>query len=61
MATPGRRPGAKAIESIGLIQGAAAPCSLPKTKTGVFPQPVKPRCNLRNYGGTEVPPLQSVD
>jgi hypothetical protein len=35
-------PGLKPIDSIGLIQGDESPCSLRKTKTGVFPQPVKP-------------------
>jgi hypothetical protein len=35
-------PGLKPLEFVDFIQGAEAPCSLPKAKMGVFPQPVKP-------------------
>jgi hypothetical protein len=59
LARRAKSPGLKPFETIGLIQGAEAPCSLPKVKTGVFPQPVKPRCNGYAYGGTEVPPFQN--
>jgi len=34
-------PGLKPLDALGLIQGAEAPCSLPKTKTGVILQPGK--------------------
>ena len=34
-------PGLKPLYSIGFIQGAEAPCSLRKAKTGVFPQVVE--------------------
>jgi len=33
-------PGLKPLDPIGFIQGAEAPCSLRKAKTGVFPQAV---------------------
>jgi hypothetical protein len=41
-------PGLKPIETIGLIQGAEAPCSLRKAKAGVFPQTVRPLTYLRD-------------
>ena len=47
-------PGLKPLESIGFIQGAEAPCSLRKAKTGVFPQPVKPPAPS---GRQELPPI----
>jgi hypothetical protein len=42
LALRAKGPGLKPFDSMSLIQGAEAPCSLRKTKTGVFPQPVKP-------------------
>ena len=54
-------PGLKPIDSMGLIQWAEAHCSLRKAKTGVYPQPVKPRSKQAVCGGTKVPPFQNAD
>ena len=41
-------PGLKPIEFIGFFQGAEAPCSLRKAKTGVFQHPSKAPFTLRS-------------
>src|SRR5208283_3992159 len=42
LALRAKGPGLKPLDTLGLIQWAEAPCSLRKTKTGVFPQPGMP-------------------
>jgi hypothetical protein len=54
-------PGLKPLDIIGFIQGAEAPYSLRRAKTGVIPQPVKPHWKKAACGGTKVPPFQNED